>query len=209
MNDTIPHILDKVSAMELILSFVLIIAIIYIIYINWTKISVQLYKTFKKKDEENKMKKNLQELQKENDWLKDKMTTYEKNRELDRNTSIQIRDKLDENIQQISMSVKDLTNTVTLLSENVSTMHKSIQQMQIEMEENRKKNLASKRIDIKSKIERLYSECSPTQSCTDMQFETLKELIEDYENHGGENSFVHSIVQKEMYKWKRKNNYRE
>lgn len=209
MNETIPHILNKVSAMELILSIVLIIAIIYIVYINWSKISAQLYKTFKKQDEENKMKKNVQQLQKENDWLKNKMTTYEKNRESDRNTSIQIRNKLDENIQQISVSVKDLNSTVNLLSENVSTMHKSIQQMQSEMEENRRKNLASKRIDIKSKIERLYSECSPIQSCTDMQFETLKELIEDYENHGGENSFVHSIVQKEMYKWKRKNNYRE
>ena len=37
--------------------------------------------------------------------------------------------------------------------------------------------------------------------CTDMQFETLMDLIEEYEEHGGVNSFVHNVVQPEMHVW--------
>ena len=32
---------------------------------------------------------------------------------------------------------------------------------------------------------------------------TLEDLIEEYEAAGGENSFVHSLVQKEMYAWEK------
>ena len=31
--------------------------------------------------------------------------------------------------------------------------------------------------------------------------ETLEGLIKTYEDYGGKNSFVHSLVQKEMYTW--------
>jgi hypothetical protein len=40
-------------------------------------------------------------------------------------------------------------------------------------------------------------------TCTDMAFETLRDLIEEYEAHGGVNSFVHSVVEQEMHNWKR------
>ena len=43
---------------------------------------------------------------------------------------------------------------------------------------------------LKEKIERIYRECSPTQTCTDMALETLRELIEEYEEHGGTNSHI-------------------
>ena len=42
-----------------------------------------------------------------------------------------------------------------------------------------------------------------SQKITDMEFEALEDLIETYENYGGKNSFVHSVVQKEMYEWER------
>ena len=38
-------------------------------------------------------------------------------------------------------------------------------------------------------------------TCTDMQLETLRELIDEYEVHGGVNSFVHSTVEPEMVTW--------
>ena len=31
----------------------------------------------------------------------------------------------------------------------------------------------------------------------------VKELIEEYEEHGGTNSFVHSTVEPEMYVWQK------
>ena len=62
-------------------------------------------------------------------------------------------------------------------------------------------NSETTRAEIKEKIERIYRECTHEQACTEMQFESLKDLIEQYEKHGGDNSFVHTIVQEEMYKW--------
>ena len=34
-----------------------------------------------------------------------------------------------------------------------------------------------------------------------MELEALEDLIDTYESFGGKNSFVHSVVQKEMYTW--------
>ena len=38
-----------------------------------------------------------------------------------------------------------------------------------------------------------------------MEIEVLEGLISTYEDYGGQNSFVHSVVQKEMYTWERVN----
>jgi hypothetical protein len=64
------------------------------------------------------------------------------------------------------------------------------------------RNSKTNRAELKEKIERIYRECHPAMTCTDMAFETLRDLIEEYEEHGGDNSFVHSKVEKEMYEWK-------
>lgn len=64
-----------------------------------------------------------------------------------------------------------------------------------------RKNNLSKQADLKEKIEKLYRECHAHMVCTDTALETLKDLIADYERHGGKNSFVHSLVQPEMYTW--------
>ena len=63
------------------------------------------------------------------------------------------------------------------------------------------RNSKTKRAEIKEKIERIYRECHPAMMCTDMQLEALKDLIEEYEEHGGVNSFVHSKVEPEMFEW--------
>ena len=59
----------------------------------------------------------------------------------------------------------------------------------------------TKRAEIKHSIEKAYRECCDTKVCTDTQFETLKDLIQAYEKHGGTNSFVHTLVIPEMYTW--------
>ena len=57
--------------------------------------------------------------------------------------------------------------------------------------------------EIKDKIAQSYRRYHLSQKITDMEFEALEVLIETYENYGGKNSFVHSVVQKEMYEWER------
>ena len=78
---------------------------------------------------------------------------------------------------------------------------KDIKDLTKAMSEMREKDSKTRRAELKEKIEKLYRECHPCMSCTSMQLEVLKELIEEYEEHGGVNSFVHSIVEKEMYNW--------
>lgn len=55
--------------------------------------------------------------------------------------------------------------------------------------------------DIKERIAQSYRRYNISKKITHMELEALEDLIDTYENFGGENSFVHSVVQKEMYTW--------
>ena len=55
--------------------------------------------------------------------------------------------------------------------------------------------------DIKQQIAQSYRRYDKCKKISYMELEALKDLIDTYENYGGDNSFVHSIVQKEMYTW--------
>lgn len=99
-----------------------------------------------------------------------------------RDTSKEIRAEMYSDIKDILVDIKDLKKIIDDIE--------------------KKKNL-SKQAELKEKIEKLYRECHANMVCTDTAFDTLKDLITDYERHGGENSFVHTLVQPEMYTWDR------
>lgn len=105
---------------------------------------------------------------------------------------------LEDSMYQAKQTSKEIQNqmyqTINDVSDDVKMVLASIDEMQ-------KKEELSRRANIKAKIEQIYRECADSKCCTDTQFETLKDLIEDYERHGGHNSFVHSLVEKEMYTW--------
>ena len=96
----------------------------------------------------------------------------------------------------IKESVLNLTQKVDDLSKDISELKES----------NNKDKLA----EYKDKIgqsyryynERKYSETNPIPYWNHMEKEALEGLIKQYEEHGGKNSFVHSIVEPEMQKWK-------
>ena len=102
-------------------------------------------------------------------------------------------------------SVKEINNSIEQIEKDRIKNCESINNLTNIVVEMQKKNSKTKRAEIKEKIERIYSECHPAMTCTDMQFETLKELIEEYEEHGGNNSFVHSTVEPEMHSWRKIN----
>ena len=56
--------------------------------------------------------------------------------------------------------------------------------------------------EAQDKIAQLYRRYHSTSTIKAIELESLKDLIRTYEEHGGENSFVHSLVEKEMYTWK-------
>lgn len=106
---------------------------------------------------------------------------YEKNRIHDREQSFQIQKQLIESQQQLDFSLAEL------------------KQHLISMEEKQNKKT---RADLKDKIRRSYQVYHERGEWNDMEKESLEGLIEEYECAAGTNSFVHDIVQPEMYTWK-------
>lgn len=182
---SIMELLEKVSAIDLLFAILLVSAIGILLATQKKKILKWLNKWRKDKNEEEDFHTLVYGLKDSIEELGKKVDNNQKNRDAEllryREDSKKIRDEMYKEMRDHSKSIENLRNTV----------------LEIQV-----KNSKTKRAEIKEKIERIYRECSPTQTCTDMAFETLRDLIEEYEEHGGDNSFVHSTVQKEMYKWK-------
>ena len=68
-----------------------------------------------------------------------------------------------------------------------------------ELEEKHRKRI---RAEMKDKISQLYRYYHEKQEWNDMEREAFNDLIDEYEDAGGKNSFVHSVVQPESYLWK-------
>lgn len=185
MDSSIIELLTKITLYDLIVTVLLIIAITAGLITQKKRISKLLDRWRKTKNNEEDFNNLVYSLRDSVIELKSTMEQYQINREHDRNDSIRIREEMYEVIDRQSNGIKELKDIIT--------------NMEI-------RNSKTKRAEIKEKIERLYSECHPNMTCTEMAFETLQDLIEEYEEHGGKNSFVHSIVEPEMLTWNKINN---
>lgn len=135
------------------------------------------------KDEEefrNNLNNYMKESREDRKALHDEMTVYSTNRINDRKQSLAIQ--------------KELTDSQNKLTKKIDDICKKL----IDMEEKENKRVQS---EIKERIAQSYRQYSETKRISSMELEALEDLIETYEAHGGENSFVHSVVQKEMYTW--------
>ena len=173
MNKNLFELLNAVKLVDVIVTTALFTVIIGIIITQHDKIKEIFESWRKKKNFEENAVTLISKNQKKIDDLEETMARA-------RQQSIEIRAKMYDDLGEVKGDVKSIINTLDTMQS---------------------KEEASKRADIKNKIERIYRECNEAQKITDMQFETLKDLIEDYERHGGQNSFVHSVVQQEMYDW--------
>lgn len=104
---------------------------------------------------------------------------------------------------------KELTDTQNKLSESLFTISKKIDDMQRNTDkrfiESERKNNKRIRAELKDKISQSYRYYHSQGKINDMELEALEDLIEEYEEADGKNSFVHSVVQKEMYTWEKIN----
>lgn len=102
---------------------------------------------------------------------------------------------------------KELTDAQKELAESISALSKKLDDMQRStnerFEESERKNNKRIRAELKDKISQSYRYYHSLGKINDMELEALKDLIEEYEAADGENSFVHSVVQKEMYTWEK------
>lgn len=180
MNESILELFQKVTLYDLIWSLLLIVAVIGILISQKKRISKFMNRWRKDKNEEENFTKLVFDLRDSVAEIKQELGQFQKNREHDREDSRRIRDEMYKEMGKQSEGIKNLTTIV------------------VDMQ---KRDSKTKRAEIKEKIERIYSECHPSMTCTDMQFEILKELIAEYEEHGGVNSFVHTTVEPEMHTW--------
>ena len=135
------------------------------------------------KDEEdfrNNLNNYMEESRKDRKALHDEMTAYSVNRINDRKQSLEIQKELNDTQSKITDKVEDICKKLN------------------DMEEKENKRVQS---EIKERIAQSYREYKETKQISSMELDALEDLIETYEAHGGENSFVHSVVQKEMYTW--------
>lgn len=126
------------------------------------------------------------------DELKKQMKEYSDNRVSDRKQSFAIQKELTEAQGKISESVDRIFDKVATLKEDTDRR----------FEESEAKQNRRVQAEIKDKIAQLYRRYHSTSTIKAIELESLKDLIRTYEEHGGENSFVHSLVEKEMYTWK-------
>lgn len=106
--------------------------------------------------------------------------------------------------------VNESNNHDKILQNNISDINKKVDSLSTSIHEMRKIQDEDKLAEYKDKIgdsyryytERKYSEENPIPYWNHMEKESLEGLISQYEAHGGKNSFVHSVVEPEMQKWK-------
>lgn len=89
-------------------------------------------------------------------------------------------------------------NDLQKSQDNTNDMLSALREQLIINEEKQNKRI---RAELKDKIGQAYQRHHKEGKISSMEIEMLEGLIEEYEAAGGENSFVHSIVMKEMYTW--------
>lgn len=174
--------------------FLIMSAIIagYEIIGKFSKVINKPVKWVRDKDDDHKLLmetvKNLNDLKKhhEDDEAKlyNNLSTY-------RGQSKEIQDEWKETQEKIFKSIDGLSKKIDDFEKNTNDR----------FSKNEEKENERVQSEIKDKIAQLYRFHHSTMTITDIELEAIEDLITTYEKHGGENSFVHSLVQKEMYTW--------
>ena len=140
----------------------------------------------------------------------DRINDREKTREIEAGLAGSIKiigednEKKDEQIKTLLSAQAKISNNVQAISDKIDAMQRSTDERFASSEEKQNKRVQS---DIKERIAQSYRRYDKLKKITHMELEALEDLIKTYENHGGDNSFIHSVVQKEMYTWEVCGNY--
>lgn len=126
---------------------------------------------------------------------REQMEQFRENRVSDRAQSFKIQKELQDSQDRIRDSLNNL-------SDRLSEMKAATDQRFADNEIKQNKRVQA---ELKDQISKIYIKCNDTKQISDMEIEVLEGLISTYEDYGGQNSFVHSVVQKEMYTWERVN----
>ena len=188
MEELLTKYLENINPMIVIASIVILILICWIIIKNRKVISEFFDDLYNRKKNKEEILQTIKDNQ-------SNIQTLMENRMRDREQSLTIQ--------------KELTDAQNKLSESISDIAKKLDDMKHDTDErfmeSERKNNKRIRAELKDKISQSYRYYHEFGKINDMELEALEDLIEEYEEADGKNSFVHSVVQKEMYTWEKIN----
>lgn len=186
MEKLLTDYLGNINPMIILVAFVMIIFVCWIIFKNRKVISEFFNDLYNRKKNREELLQTIKDNQSD-------IKTIMENRIRDREQSFAIQ--------------KELTDAQNKLSESLSNISQKIDDMQRNTDErfmeSERKNNKRIRAELKDKISQSYRYYHSLGKINDMELEALEDLIEEYESAEGKNSFVHSVVQKEMYTWEK------
>lgn len=144
-----------------------------------------------KKHEHELLIETADELKKLSEKHEKDINSFLDSRVHDREQSLSIQKELTVSQERISESINSLSDKLAEMQENTNKRFK-------ENDEKQNKRIQA---ELKDKIGQSYRYYHNVKQINDIELETLEGLIQTYEDYGGTNSFVHSLVQKEMYTW--------
>ena len=186
MEKLLTDYIGNINPMIILVAFVMIIFVCWIIFKNRKVISEFFNDLYNRKKNREDLLQTIKDNQSD-------IKTIMKNRIHDREQSFTIQ--------------KELTDAQNKLSESLTIISKKIDDMRLNTDkrfrESEQKNNKRIRAELKDKISQSYRYYHSLGKINDMELEALEDLIEEYESADGKNSFVHSVVQKEMYTWEK------
>lgn len=102
--------------------------------------------------------------------------------------------------EKLHQFADDVCVQMKTISDNVNTMSADIEKR---FNENDERMMKRVRAELKDRIGQLYRSYHSSGKINDMEWDALQDLITEYEDNGGKNSFVHDTVLTEMYTWER------
>ena len=107
----------------------------------------------------------------------------------------------EEKIQHYEENIKTLTQISEQQKEDIAKLNEKMNTVFAMLIEIRNHDDDNRRASLKDRISQAYRHYHDKKKWTKIDKETLEGLISSYESCGGTNSFVHELVQKEMYTW--------
>lgn len=181
--------LENISPMIIFVAFIILILICWVIIKNRKAISDLFTDLYNKKKNKEEILQTIKDNQ-------SNIKTIMENRVHDREQSFAIQKELTDAQNKLSKSLADISQKIDDMKHDTDKRF---------MESERKNNKRI-RAELKDKISQSYRYYHSLGKINDMELEALEDLIEEYESAEGQNSFVHSVVQKEMYTWENVSN---
>lgn len=110
-------------------------------------------------------------------------------------------DKIDELEKEHSALQEESREADIQLDDKIKGMDAKLDRLAEKLDKKIERDDEVKRGELKDRIRQSYGYYHNRGYITSMELEALKGLINSYEKSGGANSFVHSVVEPEMYTW--------